>query len=822
MRHGAARPCEFPPRELSHPSIRGKSRSKRLPGRSRLLLLLLPLILAACGTDGPTSELLTVPDEAASDTAADPEMSDSVTARPDPEARPAQSELPGAVLLLIHADQLEHDGFWEDAVDARAAALADAASLAPEVIAEAYMAQIRLLLRLDRPAEAGVTLQELDRSDAATNGASLELLRGRVHTTLGQATEALAAYETYLVVGGPARHAALLERARLHTAIGDRYLALRDYSALRDDLSTPPLDLESALLEGGVILENDGRNAEADEWYQELARVSPWLSDDAFALHRSGAVRIAQGNLLRASEAWTTLLIEYPQHWRAVAAYDRLQSAGAAIPPLVEGLYLYRQFRYDDARAAYQSFLATDPAAAETAIARYYLAAIDEDAGVNSDAIEGYLASAGLHAEGDLADDALWWAARLFETDGSFGLARITYERLASEYPESSFGADADFRVGLLWYREGDLPAASAAFLARTSAQNPADAQRAELWLGKSLTASGDDVAAAEAYRTAAEQDPASYYGLRARANLDGTPAAPSLVLEPLPEELRGRETSEAWLRALTPEPPGAGGEGLRASPDWQAGLDLWRSGQLRAADARFRLALAQHDGPWTLYRAAQALDDLGATHLRLEAAVILLDTVPSAERTRAPAEVLRWAYPRGWPQLAAASAGNFAVDELLLYALIRQESRFNPDAGSIAGALGLTQVIPSTGGDIARALGDEAFAPDSLFRPHQSIRYGTSYLGAQLDEFLDAPWVALAAYNGGPSNATSWAEAGVGTDPDLFYEQITFSETRSYLELVFENYAWYQFIYRGGGGPKLVTTSDSATSLRASGSWIY
>ena len=117
----------------------------------------------------------------------------------------------------------------------------------------------------------------------------------------------------------------------------------------------------------------------------------------------------------------------------------------------------------------------------------------------------------------------------------------------------------------------------------------------------------------------------------------------------------------------------------------------------------------------------------MGVVHLRLAAAVNLLERVPTADRPRAPLGILRWAYPRGWPELAAAAARNFGVDELLLYAMIRQESLFTPQAGSIAGALGLTQVIPATGGDIAHWLDDSGFHTALLFRPERSIRYGAA-----------------------------------------------------------------------------------------------
>ena len=76
------------------------------------------------------------------------------------------------------------------------------------------------------------------------------------------------------------------------------------------------------------------------------------------------------------------------------------------------------------------------------------------------------------------------------------------------------------------------------------------------------------------------------------------------------------------------------------------------------------------------------------------------------------------------------------------------------------AGALGLTQVIPSTGEAIAGDLGSADFAASDLFRPNVSLRFGASYLSDQLQAFDGDPYRALAAYNGGPGAASSAADS--------------------------------------------------------------
>jgi soluble lytic murein transglycosylase len=114
----------------------------------------------------------------------------------------------------------------------------------------------------------------------------------------------------------------------------------------------------------------------------------------------------------------------------------------------------------------------------------------------------------------------------------------------------------------------------------------------------------------------------------------------------------------------------------------------------------------------------------------------------------------------------------------------------------SVANALGLTQVIPSTGASIAAALGHGDWETSDLFRPAVSLEFGAYYIGAQLERF-GSPLAALAAYNGGPANAAFWVENARSDDPADFVEAVTFSETRGYVVIVMENYARYRELYR-------------------------
>jgi soluble lytic murein transglycosylase len=133
-------------------------------------------------------------------------------------------------------------------------------------------------------------------------------------------------------------------------------------------------------------------------------------------------------------------------------------------------------------------------------------------------------------------------------------------------------------------------------------------------------------------------------------------------------------------------------------------------------------------------------------------------------------------------------------LDPSFTYAVIRQESVFDPEVVSPAGAIGLMQIMPATGKTIARELG-EPFSIESLYSPEVNIRYGTYYLYKLSKEFDNSREFTLAGYNGGPPKAKEWQERGRDKDPDLMIEGIVFSETRNYVKKVMANFWMYSQI---------------------------
>ena len=125
-------------------------------------------------------------------------------------------------------------------------------------------------------------------------------------------------------------------------------------------------------------------------------------------------------------------------------------------------------------------------------------------------------------------------------------------------------------------------------------------------------------------------------------------------------------------------------------------------------------------------------------------------------------------------------------MDPILVKALIRQESAFNPQARSRAKASGLMQLIYPT----ARRFGVPR--PSLLLKPDQNIQAGSQFLGQLIEEFGSVE-LALAAYNAGPGIVRKWQKRYPTDNIELFVEMIPYSETREYVRLVRRNFRVYE-----------------------------
>ena len=159
-------------------------------------------------------------------------------------------------------------------------------------------------------------------------------------------------------------------------------------------------------------------------------------------------------------------------------------------------------------------------------------------------------------------------------------------------------------------------------------------------------------------------------------------------------------------------------------------------------------------------------------------------------------AEALRLGWPLAHDQYVWSHARTEGVDPYLVLAIMRVESRYDAVAVSRVGARGAMQIMPRTGALLADIKHDEAFLAGDLEDPILSVGYGIYYFGRLLERFDGAYPLAVAAYNGGPFNVSSWLR-GVGDLPiDELVEHIPYRETRRYVRRVVAAYQTYLDLY--------------------------
>jgi soluble lytic murein transglycosylase len=360
------------------------------------------------------------------------------------------------------------------------------------------------------------------------------------------------------------------------------------------------------------------------------------------------------------------------------------------------------------------------------------------------------------------------FAARLGADATRFAWGQVAYQSAMNHHPRT-----------LEFYRlagEAPLTETQAAWKARA-------ALRGGLWK--------DVLGAIQSLPPQRAREPGwRYWRARALREL-GEPAAADGLLKGLARELDfygllaagdlGQEITPQWDRE---RPAQADLERMRAVPGIQRALALYRMGLDNEALREWIWALRGREDRDLL--AAAEVARLADEPAR---------AINTADRT---VQVHDFAqrYPIPHRDVLGAAARQWDLDEALVYSIIRQESRFVPEARSRAGAAGLMQLMPATARWVARQIPLQPFRREMLARPDVNIRMGSYYLRRVLDE-LGHPILAAAAYNAGPGRARRWRHEQA-LEGAIYAETIPFDETRDYVKKVFANAWFYQHRLHG------------------------
>lgn len=156
--------------------------------------------------------------------------------------------------------------------------------------------------------------------------------------------------------------------------------------------------------------------------------------------------------------------------------------------------------------------------------------------------------------------------------------------------------------------------------------------------------------------------------------------------------------------------------------------------------------------------------------------------------------DIERIFYKREFTEYVTKYSTEFDVPEALIYAIIRTESSFDPNARSGVGAIGLMQLMPDTLDWLSRLL-DEDAPTGEITDPETNIKYGTYYLRHLYDRF--GSWdTAIAAYNAGHGRVANWLKNPEYSDDGVELKSIPIEETKNYVNKVKGNYNTYKKLY--------------------------
>jgi soluble lytic murein transglycosylase len=391
-----------------------------------------------------------------------------------------------------------------------------------------------------------------------------------------------------------------------------------------------------------------------------------------------------------------------------------------------------------------------------------------------------------------LADDARLRGAMSYLELGDEARFTELLSTMLVDYPAGDMSLDGVFELALRRLEKVDWGGAArvlepAAELAKATDRTRGSdfAGRERYFLARALMETGDIARGLELLQEVVTELPFSYYMLAAHSRL--------LAMDP--ELSRG-----AMARARDRVANGAFRFEHRPefdTPAFRRALELLRLGEVELARRELDWSglLERQSAPGVLWAVALLYEKAGST--RLSHAVVRglltdwLEHWPVGDWVRA------WelAFPRPYLPLVARFAGQNGIDEFLAYAVMREESAFDPDAVSPADAYGLMQLIEPTARHAAKKLGLPS-SPAALRSPAVNIPLGCRVLGELTRRFSNQPLLAIPGYNAGPGRPRRWVADRPGAEFDLWVEQIPFRETRRYTKRVLASRAAYAALY--------------------------
>ncbi len=542
-------------------------------------------------------------------------------------------------------------------------------------------------------------------------------------------------------------------------------------AAIRD-LKTP-VDRATALALGSEVALRLGDERQARALSRELRAHYPRSPEATAARERAWQERDTALTTAGAAREEIQLLLSEGEGARALdlaRLAERRFPADRETPELrwLEATALSRTGEPEAAEAALQRIRADYPRDPVAARALFRLGSIAWNRDEDEQALRAFGLYVRQYPAGPQAAEAIYAAARIHQEARRYPQAAREFTRLSRLYPKSSLAPEARFRVGWCEYRAGNPSRAAALFADVVKGGGP-EVPSSLYWQAR---VSGDEAP----YRNLLRDYPESYYAGLAEGRLG---QAPGSALSGRISPATDSSIADATCSVADPH--------------------LTKFDELKAmrlvALARGELAAYQDRASGCDGFLMRSWRDVGGYRQSVGRAV-------HAGGCGINTSWLRFCYPLGFWDLVEREAAARALDPFLVTALIRQESLFDSEARSAADALGLMQILPSTGRQLAAESGSADFSAAELYDPARNVTLGTAYLQSLRDRYGGNLPRMLAAYNAGEAAVDKWQRRYPDLEDDEFVESISYRETRGYVKRVLQNRRLYEVLY-----------GDSATS---------
>ncbi len=567
--------------------------------------------------------------------------------------------------------------------------------------------------------------------------------------------------------------------------LGKARQAENKYKKVYTDYPSSPLAGDS-LASIAEVYSSQGKYQKAINSYRQLIEKEKSEWNKAIYNNAIGELLLEQGLINEAFELYKYIWINYPQSTFSVkviqiANNNDLQFKPTESERLQRAEALYNLKSWNNAVDEYSMLQPGSEINFKIAKSQYNL---------------GRLESAIAKFNTINSPEALYWKGRSYEKIGRFKQARQAYQSVYEKYPKSEFAPqglymagkleqrnlreknainyyktviaeypayektpDAAWNLGWIYYKRGQYQNAYDIFSGYSYPEDSFDAQSFPYWKAKSLEKLGHKADAYNIYESLAFSDRFTYHSFLARVKIDHT--------------ARVKNTKLNNYSVLN-------------SPNYKKAVLFINMGLYEYANKEIV----------TLEEKAVSADQLIAVSQLYNKTGNIYKSVNLLEKIDTPA-ALPYKYPQPYSDEVFRHSNKYGHDVLLVYSLIREESRYNKDAVSSSNARGLMQLISGTANDSAREVGIQQYNFNKLFEPEVNVELGSFYLRKVLDRYNGEIPLGLASYNAGPNRVAEWVDTIGYYKFDEFIEKIPITETRNYVKRILRSYGAYNAIYR-------------------------